>query len=403
MGRIIKYNKAKTSSSRVESYNSTSGGYPTNNNPIVNEQSANLWGNDFHGYEDIDDSIFCNGDIYINFNEDDFDDSNLDENEEGETEEKPSGSIYVKNKVQASNIYVIKKEEETEEDDGTDYDDLNKTEEYEDIFEENSSGNLYVENKLKVDNDIETPEIYSKTIYLDYPELKEDDSNKTNLLDILKDHKKLTFKDSKNNELGTFDNTADKTITIKNYDDEINSLSSRVSTNETNISNNKTEITNIWEQLNSTDTSSPVILFSGSIHSNNNDSSLTYQPWNVRPNMYSQHIGVNNIEMDYYKVNGEKKPMLVVKVNAKDGWTIKPTSVNSSVTLNSHWNPTVDFGGNRRSQGFWTTGGVYIDGNIYLNVWRTHDDNNDSTVNDCIAWSAQEMNLTIFGTAFKNS
>lgn len=333
-----------------------------------------LWGNHNDGISDVEDTIFVNGSVYAM-------PSMYGENDEEEDTSSEEGEIE-------------------------DY----QPKEFE-PFEDDNGGNVYAQNLIKSFGDIEGKSVYGKTIYLDYPELKNDSSNKTNLLDILKDHKKITFKDSKNNELGTFDNTADKTITIKNYDDEISSLNSRVGTNETNITNlttrvgnNETEITNIWETINSTDTSSPVVLFSGSIHSNNQDTSSTnYQPWNVRPNLYSQHLGVNNIEFNYYEESGEKKPSLVVTLKAKDGWTIKPTSVNSSVTLAAHWNPLVDFGGNRRSQGYWTTGGVFIDGKIYLQVWRTGDDNNDTVTNDCIAWQAQEMNVTIYGTAFKNS
>lgn len=374
---LNKYSEIKQNSTTIGSYSSkksSSSSSSSSSNKSVGLDRI-IWGQDDDG-GDLDGDLTCGGNIYIV--------DNYDENEDDENEDTDS---Y---------IGATRKQEPIMP--------LSIAEDLKDKFDNDEGGNCYVKRQLVVDKNITTPEIYSKTIYLDYPELKNDSSNKTNLLDILKDHKKLTFKDSKNNELGTFDNTADKTITIKNYDDEISSLNSRVGTNETNISNNATEITNIWEAINSTDTSSPVVLFSGSIHSNNQDTSSTnYQPWNVRPNLYSQHLGVNNIEFNYYEVSGEKKPSLVVTLKAKDGWTIKPTSVNSSVTLAVHWNPTADFGGNRRSQGYWTTGGVFIDGKIYLQVWRTGDDNNDTVTNDCIAWQAQEMNVTIYGTAFKNS
>lgn len=373
MGRIIKYDKAKPSGSgRVQTIVST--GYPTNSGATTDKEiSCNLWGNDFDGKNDIKDSMEVNGDIYLKFDPDDFDDSDFTDDEGNVVDDLPTGSLYADGKIEARKS------------------------------------------------------VYGKTIYLDYPEkvediidedgeITQDDSNKTDLLDVLKDHDSK-LDDHEGRISANEGKIADHESRISTNTTNISNLTTRVSNAETNInnnatnitnlttrvSNNETEITNLWEAVNAQDTSSPVVLFSGSIHANNQDTSSTnYQPWNVRPNMYSQHIAVQGIELNYFEVNGEKKPMLVIKVNAKDGYTIKPTSVVSSVTLNSHWNPTVDFGGNRRSQGFWTTGGVWIDGNIYINVWRTHDDNNDSTTNDCIAWSVQEMNVTIFGRAYKN-
>ncbi|MCH5234949.1 MAG: hypothetical protein J1E16_06615 [Muribaculaceae bacterium] len=149
------------------------------------------------------------------------------------------------------------------------------------------------------------------------------------------------------------------------------------------------------------DAECPVILFSGIIHSNNNNGSLTYQPWVVRPLCYSQHTGVSGLTLRYLKIDGVEKCTLDIEVNAKTGWSIKPTSIHSQVSLDVYCNPAADFGGNRRSQGYWMTGGVRPDNKIYLQAWRTDDDNNDSTCNDQIAHSVQEINLTIFGIAKK--
>lgn len=272
-------------------------------------------------------------------------------------------------------------------------------------FNNEEGGNLYVKRQLVVDKDIFTPEIYGKSIFLDYPSLKSDNSNKTNLLDILKDHKKLTFNDTKGNNLGEFDNTADKTITIKNYEDEITNVRKAIPTNVSELNNDAGYITaEDIPDVPEIDSNAPVILFSGIIHSNNDDGGTfgNYQPWVVRPLMYAQHTGVDKLELNYLEIDGVKKCTLKVEVKAKSGWTIKPLSVNAINSLNVHCNPLADFGGNRRSQGFWMTGGVMpADGNIYLQVWRTEDANNDSTMNDQIAYSAQEINLTIFGTAKK--
>ena len=376
---ITKYNRGNrkyTIGSQASINATTNGGSTTTTNSSSSSDNY-LWGNYNDGTADVEETIFVNGSVYAmpKLYE------GLDEDDDIE-EEDGEIAVYEKQLIQP--------------------------------FDDDEGGNIYAENliksfgDIKADNSVESKEVYGHSIYLDYPEVKTDNSNKTNLLDLLKSHKKLTIKDSKNNELGIFDNTEDKTITIKNYDDEISGLSSRITTNETNISNNEkrienneTEITNLWETVNSQDTSSPVVLFSGIIHANNNDSSLVYQDWVIRPLLYSQHFGVQGLNIDYLIVSGQKKPTLVVEVIPKDGYYIKATSINASVSLNEHWNPAVDFGGNRRSQGYWTTGGVFADGKIYLQVWRTKDENNDSTTNDCIAYNVKEMNITIFGTATK--
>lgn len=392
---ITKYNRGngKFTIGSQASINANNKNNSSSTTTTTSGSDCELWGNHFDGTTDIEDTIFVNGSVYAmpdRYNVDDEDDSDLPE---GELESYESREF--------------------------------------EKFEDDNGGNIYAQNliksfgDIKAVNDIEGSSTYGKTVYLDYPERKSDDSNKTDLLPLLKD----------------FDGRiSTNTTNIASNKSEIDSLKSRVSTAETKITNidsrvtnNEGDITNLYEAIENleselqgeiptkvsqlendkgyitlndlpeSDKNAPVVLFSGSIHSNNNDTSLTYQPWAVRPNLYSQHTGVEKIEMDYYKVNGEKKPSLVVNVIAKEGWTVKPTSVSSSVTLNVHWNPTVDFGGNRRSQGYWTTGGVYVDGNIYIQVWRTGDDNNDTTTNDCIAWQVQEMNLTIFGIAYKTA
>lgn len=110
MGQIIKYNVTKDADSgRVMVPTTVTGGYPsasTTTNP--NAVSANLWGNSFHGTEDLNGSMTINGDINIVFDEEDWDDSDYDD-EEGdgsETEDMPTGSLYVSGKVQASEVYV---------------------------------------------------------------------------------------------------------------------------------------------------------------------------------------------------------------------------------------------------------------------------------------------------------
>lgn len=202
-------------------------------------------------------------------------------------------------------------------------------------FDNNEGGNHYVKRQLVVDGRGDFKAIQYQNGY-NLPDT--DDSSKLASTEWvnrkIKAHKKLTIKDTKGGNLGEFDNSEDKTIKINNY------------SNVSELNNDAGYITaEDIPEIPEIDKNAPVILFSGSIHSNNDDDrNITFQPWLVRPNLCSQHTGVQEIQIDYQMVNGEQKPSLQIKVIAKDGWTIKPTSVQSSVTLNAHWNPTVDFG-----------------------------------------------------------
>ena len=389
----------------IQKYNRGSGKYPIGSQASINSSKNNssttttsssgdcdLWGNHFDGMTDLEDTIFSRGSVYAMPSIfDGIDDDEEDDLPEGELPEK-------------------------------------KEKEYKKM-EDDEGGNVYAENLIRSLKDIKADknltvggkgDFKAAEYQTGYNLPDTDDSSKFASTEWVNKkiatHKTLTINDSAGNELGKFDNTQDKTITVKNYDSDISGLSGRLSTAETNITNNATnisnnsqEIDNIWDAIGdvraSYDKGAPVILFSGILHSNNDDGGTfgNYQPWVVRPLMYAQHTGIEKLELNYLEVGGEKKCTLVVKVIAKDGWTAKPLSVNAICSLNVHCNPTSDFGGNRRSQGYWMTGGVLPhDGNIYLQVWRTDDDNNDSTNNDQIAYSAQEINLTIFGTCYKN-
>lgn len=392
---IQKYNRGngKYTIGSQASINASSGGSSSTTTAGGGGDTDNyLWGNHNDGTADIEETMFVNGSVYAMPSL--YDGLNPDEDDETED----------------GDVAIFEKQ-------------LCKP------FEDDNGGNVYAENLLKSFGDAQVDKnlqvdgkgsfnaVEYKTGY-NLPDT--DDSSKLASTEWvnkkLNAHKTLTVNDSAGNELGKFDNTQDKTITVKNYDSEISGLSGRLTTAETNITNNATnisnnaeEIENIWDAIGdvraSYDKNAPVILFSGILHSNNDDGGAfgNYQPWVVRPLMYAQHTGIEKLELDYLVVGGEKKCTLVVKVIAKDGWTAKPLSVNAINSLNVHCNPLGDFGGNRRSQGFWMTGGVMpADGNIYLQVWRTGDSNNDTTVNDQIAYSAQEINLTIFGTCYKN-
>lgn len=336
-----------------------------------------IWGQEDDG-GDLDGDLTCGGNIYIIDNYDDSEDDDEDVDEYVGAQRKPM-PISV----------------------------LSAADELSSKFDNDEGGNLYVKRQLVVDGRGDFKAIQYQSGY-NLPDT--DDSSKLASTEWVNKkiaaHKTLTINDSTGKELGKFDNTEDKTVTVKNYDGDISGINNNI----TNINNDITEINNKLDQIAGDipqiDINAPVILFSGIIHSNNDDGGTfgNYQPWVVRPLMYAQHTGVDKLELNYLEVDGQKKCTLVVKVIAKEGWKVKPLSVNAICSLNRHCNPTSDFGGNRRSQGYWMTGGVLPhDGNIYLQVWRTHDDNNDSTINDQIAYSAQEINLTIFGTSYKNS
>lgn len=361
-------NKYSTASKQGTTIGSFSSNKKTSSSSSSSNRAASLdriiWGQEDDG-SDVDGDLICGGNMYVVTGYDNEDD---DEGEES--------------KYRATDVSPLAAEVPS------------------DIFDDDEGGNHWVEKQLKVGKSIESKDITAtKHIYLAYP--TESDSTK-DLAPLIKNHEdKLTDHETRISKNRTDIDNLDTRVT--NNTTNITNLGNRVTTNEGDITNIKNTLENLTNEIPQVDINAPVILFSGSIHSNNNDGSLTYQPWVVRPNLYSQHTGVQNVEINYQEINGEKKPSLIVTVNNKEGWYIKPTSVVSSVTLDQHWNPTVDFGGNRRSQGYWTTGGVFIDGKIYINAWRTKDDNNDSVNNDCVAYNVQEMNLTIFGIAYKTA
>ena len=365
--KLNKYSVASDRGSAIGSYSSTKK-TTTSSTSSITSLDRNIWGQEDDG-SDIDGDLTCGGNLYVI---DNYIDDEDDENDEY------SSKVKIEIPVPLA-------------DEGL-----------EDKFNNNDGGNLYVKRELVVD---EKGSFKAAEYQSGYNLPANDNSSKFASTEWIKNnHKVLSFKDTKGKELGEFDNSDDVTVVIKNYDDEITEVKNSIPTKVSKLDNDEGYITaEDIPELPEIDKNAPVILFSGIIHSNNNDGSLTYQPWVVRPLCYAQHTGVNNIELDYLTVGGEKKCTLVVKVNAKEGWYVKPTSMHSTVSLDSHCNPAVDFGGNRRSQGYWTTGGLFPTGDMYIQVWRTEDANNDSTMNDQVAYSAQEINLTIFGLSYKIS
>lgn len=149
---IVKYNRGNTgytigSAASIAANNKST----TTTTPSNSSVDCQLWGNDFDGVKDLEETLFVNGSLYA------MPKMFENEDEEDEEEELPEGTLPEK----------VKKEFEKEEDD--------------------EGGNIYAQNLIR------SNEVYGKTVYLDYPERTEDDEdgnrtwdNKTDLLEIFK-------------------------------------------------------------------------------------------------------------------------------------------------------------------------------------------------------------------------
>lgn len=240
------------------------------------------------------------------------------------------------------------------------------------------------------------------------------------------------------------DSLKDLAPLIKGHSDRITNLEGRMTTAEGNITNlgnrvtnvenhqadqdvfinaNVSEIINIKGELanlsttalteervleliqanaQEVDKNAPVVLFSGTIYSDNNDSDKTWQPWSVKANQSSYHSGISSLELIYQSVTNST-PSLRVSCYTKNGYICKITSISAMVKKATDYNiESSNTGGNPRSRGYWMTGGVDYQGVGYLAAWRTQDDNNDSVRYDCMAYKVQEVNLTIYGTCYKS-
>lgn len=151
-----------------------------------------IWGQDDDG-GDVDGDLTCQGNMYIVDNY--VDDEDDDDDEEGYAMASPRVEVPVPMAIA---------------------DDLASK------FDNNEGGNHYVKRQLVVDGRGDFKAVQYQSGY-NLPD--DDDSRKLASTEWVNkkidSHKKLTINDSKGNNLGEFDNSADKTITIKNYDDEI--------------------------------------------------------------------------------------------------------------------------------------------------------------------------------------
>lgn len=385
--RLIKYDGVSDKS--IKAILANGGGSSSNNNSDLSSRAGSdleldrtIWGQKDEG-DDIDGSMVVNGNISINCIIPPSYDEEVDDSDDGEDEEVEEGG-----------------------------------------------GNLNVELKI-TSNEVESNDIYAKShLYIPHPSTKA----KTDIVELLKGY------DSR---------ITNNTTNIAANKAEIDALKGRVSSAETNITNiithqesqdvminanvqeilqlkgktstNETNITNLYEIVGGTegegllteervlelikanaptaDVNAPVVLFSGTIYSDNNDGDKTWRTWFTRETDSSYHSGLFYLSMNY--AEKDSIPALQIELKPKSGWSVKPTSVNAMVTKTHNYNvSTSQKGGNPRSSGYWMTGGV-IDNKVYLGAWRTQDDNNDSVRFDVLPYRCQEINLTIYGKIYK--
>lgn len=148
-------------------------------------------------------------------------------------EDDINGSAYIN-----GNVFVSSQgETEYNEDDDDDEEDRNPAEDsakpdfntgnLDDIFS-TEKGNLYVEKKLLVDGDIESKEIYGKSLFLDYKNAK------TNVLDLFKDYE---------------DRITQCEIDIDNLETKVINIQGDITTINNDITNINGDITDIYNKI----------------------------------------------------------------------------------------------------------------------------------------------------------
>ena len=251
--------------------------------------------------------------------------------------------------------------------------------EYDDEYDVGAGGNLIVE------GDITCSTLNADTIKFNYPTLED---SKKNLRDLLK---------------GFDTRITGNTTDITNIKSEISDLWDAIPEKVSQLENDKGYITadELPTLLPENDKFAPVILFSGRLYSYNNDNTITWGSWYVSGARSCQHSGISNLTASYTN-KSSNIPSLKLNLTTKDGYYCKITSVSSQVVRAVDYDPKTSTGANHRSKGYWMTGGVdNEDDYIYLNAWRTGDQNNDTTNLDCLAYRVQEISITIYGQCYK--
>ena len=376
--KLIKYDRAKEGGANgttiINSTTSSSSGSDQGGNTSTRSTDRIIWGQDDNGIEDVDGSMTV------------------------------KGNVTIKAIVPPSYSGV---------DDGSDG---------EDIEEETGGGNLDVEvnihagkevssESLKATKNVTSPEVYGKKVFLDR------NNTKTNVLDLFNDHESR----------------------IRQNETDITNLKGRVTTVESNITTINNNITTINNNITAIDgdiddikarldnlgsggggstggeggltesqvndmiykavhypVGTPVVLLTGEIHSNNNDSDKTWQPWNGM-NLF-KHGFIQDYNIAYASKDGNI-PALKITFNFNPDYDVHLSAVSALVIEATDWNAYNSVANyNARSQGYWCTGGVNGQA-VYLEAWRTDNTNNDSVRFDCIAYKIKQINITVTGYA----
>ena len=216
------FNKTNANS-KIVTKNGAGGSSSSSNNSSYSSNYSSesgdryIWGEYDDGSNDINGNLYANGNLYVSSQgEVNYD----DEDDDGEEEDR--NAAY-----------------DDEDEDNAPSSSFNSGT-LDEIFD-TDNGNLYVEKKLRVDGDIESPEIYGKTTYIDYPELN---NKKTDIKDLFKDFDgRITSNTTEINNLKT--RVTQCEIDIDNLDSKIITIEGNITT----INNNITEINNKIENL----------------------------------------------------------------------------------------------------------------------------------------------------------
>ena len=190
------FNKTNRSTGATTTSGASSKGNSSSNTTFVTSSDIQryIWGQWDNGEDDINGNAYINGNVFVSSQGE----TEYNEDDDGDDEEN-------RNPAEGA-------EDTDDEETRPDFNAGNLDE----IFD-TDTGNLYVEKKLRVDGDIESPNIYGKSLFLDYKNAK------TNVLDLFKDYEDR----------------------ITKCENDITNLYSRVVTIEGDVTNIKGDITTI--------------------------------------------------------------------------------------------------------------------------------------------------------------
>lgn len=149
------------------------------------------------------------------------------------------------------------------------------------------------------------------------------------------------------------------------------------------------------------DDESPVILFSGILESANQGNSASWQPFSIISGAF--HKDVSSVIPRYMTV----APTLTLQIYTGPTHSVQCYGVSATVLQiydpynQNHYTPDTARTSEFRSAGYWVTGGPTASDIVSLNVWRTGNEHSDSTWNNCLINMVQKISVTIFGTIKK--